>query len=528
MRRVLVFGLATLVLTTGAAASAAATGSRFVFVSERDDLNLFALPLNGGPARQIAATLARESDPALSPDGKMLAFAGAVGGRAELLLADADGSNRRALTDDALFDSDPAWSPDGTRISWISGNRLRVVEVADGSARTVHAGTRPGDPAWSPDGRRLAFVDGGYLHVVGADGTGLRRLGAYDFVSPSWSPDATTLVAVRTTGSAKSPAYLQLVDVASGRVTKMPRLRPAAGMSPQWQSNGRIRFVGDGLWEHDPETGSLRRLVADFTAWDWTSAGSTVVFSRNVAGRPFVYDADEGGGGLRRLTGVTAASPVVSPDGRSLAFVSSGTRGQSLVVGGRHISRLRRIGGRPTWSPDSRRLAFGAPSGIFVVSRSGGPLRRVAGTRAGDSTPDWSPRGGEIAFVRARRAGSDLLAVSLATGRVRVVRRNATAPDWSPNGSLLAFQNAYVPPYRVDVWTIQRDGRAARQLTRDGESYAPDWSPDGRSIAFISDRPRGLDPIAWRVYTMRRDGSGQRLVPGLEPIGAIDWTVSAR
>lgn len=533
MRRVLVPGLAALLLTTGAAASGAETGGRLVFVSALDDLDLFALSLDGGPTRELAATLANESGPALSPDGRTLAFTGAIAGRYELVLADPDGGNRRALTDDASYDADPAWSPDGKRIAWVSGNRLQVAEVADRSVRTVSIGTNLADPAWSQDGRKLAFVDGTYLNVVGADGTGLRRLAA-NVGSPSWSPDATTLVVHRASGSSKSPPYLQLVDVASGRMTDMPRLRPAVGVAPEWRPDGRIRFVRDGLWEHDPKTGSLRRLTSELASWDWTAAGSTVVFSRNVGGQPFVYDTDESGGDLRRVTRVAAASPVVSPDGRSLAFVVSPTRSASLFVGGRddgrrvRVARLRRIEGWPTWSPDARRLAIGAPSGIFVVSRNGGPLRRVAGTRAGDSSPDWSPRAGEIAFVRTRRGSSDLLVVSLATGRIRVVRRNATAPDWSPDGRLLAFQNAYVPPYRVDVWTIRRDGGSARRLTRDGESYAPDWSPDGRSIAFVSDRPRAGDPIVWRVYTMRADGSQRRLVPGLEPSGAIDWTVSAR
>lgn len=119
-----------------------------------------------------------ETGPAYSPDGELLAyteFNDESAGR--LVVSDADGRNRRALTDFVRFheDLDPTWSPDGKMIAFSrsieegdlaepSNPAIEVIRVADGTilgsipAPSNLSNVRDFEPAWSPDGAHIAFV----------------------------------------------------------------------------------------------------------------------------------------------------------------------------------------------------------------------------------------------------------------------------------------------------------------------------------------------------------------------------------
>jgi dipeptidyl aminopeptidase/acylaminoacyl peptidase len=119
----------------------------------------------------------------------------------------ADGSAVTPLTSQAGESSDPAWSPDGQRIAF-AGVRNGTLDVhvmnADGSGvvrLTAEDTTLSFDPAWSPDGRRIAYVNdphygGGALiptslSVMNADGSGtVSILDNPSFVTsdPDWQP----------------------------------------------------------------------------------------------------------------------------------------------------------------------------------------------------------------------------------------------------------------------------------------------------------------------------------------------------
>ncbi|HEX7291572.1 MAG TPA: hypothetical protein VF250_10645 [Conexibacter sp.] len=73
--------------------------------------------------------------------------------------------------------SQPAWSPHGTKLAYVRGSSIRVLELATRRSRVVARGVSPTDLAWSPDGRRLAYTlfDGG-IETVRTDGTHVRKL----------------------------------------------------------------------------------------------------------------------------------------------------------------------------------------------------------------------------------------------------------------------------------------------------------------------------------------------------------------
>ena len=147
-----------------------------VYVASEDGSHLFTISESDPDERNLLKEYA--FSPAISHSGEQVAYvrnAGPCGLNFELFLSDADGSNRRRLTNYAGSDSNPVWSPDGARIAFMSDRESAYPErglgpyayfyftiAADGSdVRKISGEAVPLEwrlPVWSPDGRRLAFV----------------------------------------------------------------------------------------------------------------------------------------------------------------------------------------------------------------------------------------------------------------------------------------------------------------------------------------------------------------------------------
>ena len=112
---------------------------------------------------------------------------------------DADGGNKRNLTQHADLEYEPDWSPDGTQIAFAAGDgRIKDPDIhlisVDGTGRrrlTTHFAMDTA-PAWSPDGAQIAFQssrDGPPgIYVMDADGANIRRLtgSRHGDISPDW------------------------------------------------------------------------------------------------------------------------------------------------------------------------------------------------------------------------------------------------------------------------------------------------------------------------------------------------------
>jgi dipeptidyl aminopeptidase/acylaminoacyl peptidase len=202
------------------------------------------------------------------------------------------------------------------------------------------------------------------------------------------------------------------------------------------------------------------------------------------------------------------ASPAFSPGGRML--VASGLRRRGIVLRGVDGSFVKRLthgrDGEPAWSPSGRRIAFTrgidaeyyelrfeSAEDIYTIARDGNnPTLLVAG----GEDPAWSSRG-EIAFVlpddpddreevREQRPPS-ILAMSANGGPARTLATDGFSPDWSPSGGRLAFVrfgSSFNPHNKLFV--VNRDGTGLLRIYRSGgDLLSPTWSPDGRTIAFL-------------------------------------------
>jgi TolB protein len=183
-------------------------GRRLAFQTDRDGNDeIYVMNADGSGLLNLTKHPARDTAPRWSPDGKRIAFCRQLsaadstghGGRAELFVMDADGSNERRLTERPGFNSGPAWSPDGRRIAFhstSSGGADIVIMDADGRNPTVLTSSEAEDyyPAWSPDGRWIVYCSGQAkqynLWRVHPDGTERQRLTDHPGrdQAPAWRP----------------------------------------------------------------------------------------------------------------------------------------------------------------------------------------------------------------------------------------------------------------------------------------------------------------------------------------------------
>ena len=220
--------------------------------------------------------------------------------------------------------------------------------------------------------------------------------------------------------------------------------------------------------------------------------------------------------------GALAVSPVLSPDGRQIVFLSgrdllsidlfladaqSGRIIRKLVSTSTdpHFSSIQFISSAGTWHPKGRQFAFGAIRGgdpvlaIIDVDR-GSRVRDIPFPQLGEIlNPSWSPDGRSIAFSATSGGRSDLYIYELEPARLRRITEDAFAdlqPAWSPEGDRVAF---VTDRFSTDLSRLQAgrlglalvdvaSGRIdAVQTFERGKSINPQWAPDGRNVYFLSD-----------------------------------------
>jgi serine/threonine protein kinase/Tol biopolymer transport system component len=486
-----------------------------------------------GRQTQVTLDPGLEIDPALSPDGKFLAYSGQ---RGELMVRQVEnGVPLRVAREGDATGRWPAWLPDGQRLVFVSPRGIEIVSALGGVPRLLVAGTGLGrGVAVSPDGRSFVYASNDSLYRRPVDGGEARLVTVGREVhSFAWSPDARWIAYV--SGNIQ---YVKLGDLGNVALSSIWVTPATAGpstqvtdsqsmnVSPAWAGPRSLLYVSNRDGSRDVYrielTGSGTpakapvRLTTGLNAYGIGISldGSRLAYAAftetsNVWSIPI---PTTGAVSVSLATAVTAGNQIienfdVSPDGQWLAFSSiRGDRGQLYRM------PLGRVGAEPqqlttdtagsywaAWSPNEKEIAFNSFRGErrleFVISAEGGVPTQVTDGREDERSAEWSPDGRRLLLLanwgtkpelhmftrKPDGSWSGPRAVPIMIGSDTVA---AGLASWSPDGRVIACGCG---PGGLVI--IPVEGGTARRLT---SPYStdwwdfPQWSADGRTVFHVT------------------------------------------
>jgi eukaryotic-like serine/threonine-protein kinase len=539
-----------------------------------------ATPPSAAPHRVRTMTnfVGLEEFSSISPDGKMVAFTAAQGGRRQVFIRHLNGGPPHPVTSESADHQSPRWSPDGSSLIYFSPaasgqiqGTIYKIPALGGPNQRVMASIGGGDvsrngrlacfrlendriqlvtstlegsdvqvvatletrhyryPRWSPDNRWIAFQAGdgfrGDIHYVAVRGGSkpVSLTNDYRFTEGlTWLPDSTGIV------------------FASSRGSTVPYLAPLA----LWEvllKGGPPRQLtpAEASYEHPDvhESGllSAARLQMHFDLWSYPFGGATAA-------------AMQRGQQVTHQTG-QVLTPTAAPDGDQIAYLSdSGGHSNIWVTSTQGPPRQITFEddpavavGVPIWSPDGRWIAFVSSRGndrfafgVWLVRPDGSELHQLVSKGLGVA---WSPKGDEIYYVET--ASSVMKKVSVNGGEPVTVLTDPVRNMVGVHESTLYFlvERAHIdgrPEFEIRAAPIGNG--PARVIKTIDASRVASWqvpfnaalSPDGKWMAMpLTD---GSTSNIWALST--EDGRWQQVTDfgdrAIFIVRRVSWSADGR
>ncbi len=503
-------------------------------------------PAESGPAELTRVTFnaGLTTSPALSPDGKLLAYASdhaTNGENLDIWLQHMAGGEPIRLTRDDANESEPCFSPDGSQIAYTSSRGgIFIIPVLGGEPRQLSpSGLRP---RFSPDGKSIAYYDatvssgeGSQIWVIPAAGGSARRLASsLGYAAfPIWSPDGANLLVYASGRSGPRDWYLVPVD--GGDPRRLVLLSPMRETGLAVLSAEPSSWIGDWVVftarfssrsqimrvRLDQAAGKLTgkiEPVTSGTAQDQDATGAadgkiafaSVQFISDLWMLP--VDANHGKvtGPIQRLTEDAALNDTasISEDGAKIAFLSNRDGKRAMWQKDMASGKLRKVSSPsekvpegptfPGMTPDGRKAAFEIASGdlanrkYVLADLTDGSLREYPGRGWGISPS------ARFLLMYGKNSSAPIQAMRADTSERHDLMAQPKWPQRSPRFSrderwvalhvlnTEATRQVWIVPFQFgrpapeSEWVAITDGK---MLDRD-----PDWSPDGNLLYWLADR----------------------------------------
>ena len=529
---------------------------------------------------RLTNTPAREFGPAISPDGKWVAYYSDARGPTDIWVKYVDSGATLNLTAALAMRlpvrtniSGLAISPDGGSLAFF-GSRDATQNAYDTWVMAAPLGGTPRKllegmqgVQWSPDGTRLAYILpgsslGDALIVADADGSNPREIlpaaGGRHVHWPTWSRDGQSIYFIYT----YQPWHTEQSEIyrvsAAGGVPEAVVRSTRRAVYPVPLPGGDLLYSGNphsvdlALWWQPGGGGAATPLttgIGEYTEGRISSDGRRLV-SMILDQRQSLVAIDAAGSrpAIRSLTDGYGGDLDPSHDPTSDRIVFSSTRS-----GHRNVWTARTDGSdarplttgtahdhRPAFSPDGRRIAFvsdrGGQWGIWLMNADGGAPRLLAPATVFDSI-SWSRDGTRIIFATPSAAGSTVLStVAVADGSVQAFTTPsaATAPAWSHATDTVAYlettmdkQTATATPVtRILLRFVDSQGRRLFPSLPDTPLFngIVAWAPDGKRVA-VATVPANSPSVIWIVEPASATPFRRllELQPTVRPRG-LTWT----
>ena len=392
--------------------------------------DLYSLPITGGEAKPVTTGMAFDSQPSVSPDGKLIAFVSDRDGSENLWICNIDGSAPKQLSKDPQGDFEsPSWTPDGdyVLVSRKPANGLHEVwmyNILGGSGVQV---TKSSPKADTPPQQRLRTVgvvaspDGKYFYYA-------RRTGnfTYNTTFPLWQ----IVRRDRITGdedvitSAPGSAFRPVISPDGSKLVFGTRQDTEAGLRVRDLSTGEEKWLKYGVQRDDQESAATRDVLPGYA---FTPDSRDVIVSY--------------GGKIHRLQVSTGEASDIPFTAKVSQELGPELKFASRVDEGPVKARLIQT---PSESADGKQIVFSSLTHLYKMDAAGGKAVRITSSSAREFQPAWSPDGQWIAYV-----------------------------TWADDGG--------------DIWKLRTDGSSAPvKLTRVPAFYRdPVWSPDSKRIVAL-------------------------------------------
>lgn len=443
-----------------------------------------------------ASPIRLASSPALSPDGKRLAFAWA----GDIYTVATSGGNVRQLTHAPSDETTPVFSPDGKQLAFVSdrtgSNQIFIMRATGGdSAQLTHHTEGYALQDWFPNNKSL-LVSGSRDHFWREP---------QRFFRVNIEPQIVAQPQMPRQNSAEQLLFDAYGE--DGRLAADGTQLLFTREGERWWRKGYRGSRASQIWKFDFETrqyGKLIRRETESRSPIWMPDGTGFYYVGGQGGNMNLWSFDLTTRQEEQLTHFeddSVISPCISRDGSTIVF--------------RHLFDLYRL--RPEEGPQPQRINL-----LFQGDQPRAPTER----RTLDSATEvaFSKDGLEIAFI----AGGDLWVMDTELRepiQLTNTPEEERSPLFSPDNAMLLYVSD--AGGQSDIWSAERhDAKrywwqnekfVMKKLTDDAATeFGLQWSPAGDQIAYL--RERG------DLWVMKPDGAEPRRILQSWSAPNFDWS----